>query len=121
MIINDKKFMKFVEATMNDFKAQGNIQFVKELQDILKKREITLMNISSLVQFLQHRIDNPSHYDLELQAALNKGEDFKTAHYSIVQLKKEHRYMTKILSKYFTWEENEIGLIAITKKFEEVA
>ena len=121
MRINDKKLMKYMEATMNDFTAQGQIQFAKELQDIIEKREITLMNISTLVQFLQHRIDNPSHYDLELQAALNKGEDFKTAHYSIVQLKKEHRYMTKILSKYFTWEENEIGLIAITKKFKEVA
>ena len=121
MIINDKKFMKCVKDTMNDFKAQGHIQFAEELQNILEKREITLMNISTLVQFLQYRIDNPSHYDLEIQAALNQGESFKTAYSSMCQIKKERKYMTKILSKYFTWEENEIGLIAITKKFEEVA
>ena len=121
MKLHDKKFTKYVKATMNDFKTQGHIEFARELQDILAANEITLMNISTLVPFLQYRIDNPYHYDLELSAALRQGEDFKSAHYSINILKKEHKYMTKILSEYFTWAENEIGLFTITKKYEEVA
>ncbi len=121
MKIHDKEFLKIIKATMNDFKAQGQYGFAEELKDILEKKELTLMNISSLVQFIKYRIDNPSHYDLEIKAALSQGEDFGVAHYSISQFKKEHKYINKVLSKYFTWEENDIGLMMITKKIKEVA
>ncbi len=117
----NKKFMKYVKYTMQDVRLHGRTKFANELKNIIETKELTLMNISTIYPFLQHRVDNPSHYDLEYETAIHQGEDIKQAFASVAQLKKEHRYMIKIISKYFTYEKQGNGLIAITKKFEEVA
>ena len=115
MKIYDKKFMKFISATLTDIRLQGFIKFANELNDILETKEITLFNVSSLMPFLMHRQENPDHYDLEYQVALQQGHNPSQIIASIARLKKEHKYMLKILSMHYSCEEQENGLIAITK------
>ena len=121
MRTNDKKFMKCIKAIMMDVRIGGLYDFATELNNILDTKEITLMNTQTLIPFLQYRKDNPSHYDMEASALLSNGESFEHVSRTVKQLKKEHKYMLKVLSVYFTWSDEPNGLFRITIKNGEVA
>ena len=116
--IYDRKFMKYIKETMLDMKAQGITHFAEELNNILSTKELTLLNIGSLLQFLQYRINNPEHYNKEFLVAIQQGLSSAQANKFIKNLKAEHNYMYKIISKYFTCQKHENGLVIITKLAE---
>ena len=121
MKIYDKKLMKYVKAIMVDMRMGRLYDFATELNNILDTKEITLMNTQTLIPFLQYRKDNPSHYDMEASALLSNGESFEHVSRTVKQLKKEHKYMLRVLSVYFTWSDESNGLFRISIKNGEVA
>lgn len=105
--IKDRKFLKYVKNTKNDFMKMGlvNSSVIDSLKNILSTKQLTLLNVMELVQVIFTREENID-YCKEIQ-------DPKT--FKIVN--EEHRYMKEYILNFFNID-NSLGLIQISNKGE---
>ena len=86
--INNKKFLQYIENTIDrliDFEFEGNE--IESLCEIFREKTITVENVS----FLYPLMDNFNQY------------------YEDEQIKKEFKYIKKILDKTFTFAKFTLG------------
>ncbi len=108
----DKKFMKCIEKMMPHIKKAKKKDFVEELQHILETKTLTIDNASTLIPFLFERVNFQASYEKEFNYSLSHGISYENALKIFKQIKKDDKYMYKILQKYFIMEEK-MGMLRV--------
>jgi hypothetical protein len=102
MKINNNRFLKYISNTLKDLEIQkSESDLVSDLKNILQTKELTALNISNLVYFL-----NTRDYKKELSAGCLVGT-YDKALKATKAIQKEHKFLKKVLSQYFDIEINE--------------
>ena len=89
--INDKKFLKYINETILDFKATGMCHIpglLESLKNIKKNKALDILTSTILFRYLESNLNNRIIYIVAPELLI------------------EHKYMNKFLLKYYIFNQN---------------